>query len=155
MDPLIKSQLLYQLSYTPVPAPDPGSGGPAARARKIRENAVLARRTQGAPDGMGEGVAGAVDFAYLERFAAGDRGLVGEVLDLFAEQAAIWRLHLAPEDPAWRDVVHTLKGSARGIGAHALGEVCAQAEQQGAEALPQVVGALDAALAEIAAYRAA
>jgi hypothetical protein len=97
----------------------------------------------------------AVDFAYLERFAAGDLGLVGEVLDIFAEQAAIWRPHLDPQDPGWRDVTHTVKGSARGIGAHALGEACAQAEAEGPGGLAEVVRALDAALAEIAAYRRA
>ena len=73
---------------------------------------------------------GAVDFAYLETYAGGDQQVVDEVLALFREQASLWSRLLEPgADPGvWRDAVHTLKGSARGIGANALAEVCAVAE---------------------------
>jgi HPt (histidine-containing phosphotransfer) domain-containing protein len=103
---------------------------------------------------MGESGAGAVDFGYLERFMAGDRAAVGEVLDVFLEQARIWAPRLSPDDAGWRDVVHTIKGAGRGIGANALGDICAQAEAQGEATLPQVRGALDEAVAAIEAYRA-
>ena len=96
---------------------------------------------------------GAVDFAYLERFAAGDAAVVGEVLDLFLSQAQGWAGRLDPADGGWRDVVHTIKGSARGVGAFALGDACAQAEEEGPDALPGVRRALAAALAEMRAYR--
>ncbi|MCI3131996.1 Hpt domain-containing protein [Phenylobacterium aquaticum] len=95
---------------------------------------------------------GAVDFAFLESFAAGDQGVVDEVLALFREQARMWSAMLDPASEGWRDAVHTLKGTARGIGAHALGEVCQSAETEGAHRLEAVRDALDAALADIAAY---
>ncbi|WP_304172291.1 Hpt domain-containing protein [Phenylobacterium aquaticum] len=95
---------------------------------------------------------GAVDFAFLESFAAGDQGVVDEVLALFREQARMWSMMLDPASEGWRDAVHTLKGTARGIGAHALGDVCQAAEAEGAQGLDAVRDALDAALADIAAY---
>ena len=96
----------------------------------------------------------AVDFGYLEGFAAGDRQVVGEVLALFQQQAEIWVATLDAPGPGWRDVVHTIKGAARGVGANALGDVCAAAEAQGEAGLPAVREALAAAVAEVAAYQA-
>jgi len=104
---------------------------------------------------MGESGAGAVDFGYLERFMAGDRAVIGEVLGVFLEQARIWAPRLSAEDPGWREVVHTIKGAGRGIGANALGDVCAQAEAEGEVRLPDVRRALTEAVAAIEAYRAA
>ncbi len=101
---------------------------------------------------------GAVDFAYLENYAGGDLGVVEEVLALFREQASLWARLLEPDAPAqsWRDAIHTLKGSARGIGANALAEACeaAEAAPAGAEipGLARVRDDLDAVLSDIAAY---
>jgi HPt (histidine-containing phosphotransfer) domain-containing protein len=96
---------------------------------------------------------GAVDFAYLEGFAAGDAQVVEEVLALFREQAALWSKMLDPASEGWRDAVHTMKGAARGVGAFALGDVCEQVEEEdGAEGLDAVKHALDVALADVAAY---
>jgi HPt (histidine-containing phosphotransfer) domain-containing protein len=97
---------------------------------------------------------GAVDFAYLEGFAAGDMHVVQEVLSLFRQQAELWSATLDPAEEGWRDVVHTIKGAARGVGANALGDVCARAEAAGPGDLPKVKAALDATVAEIAAYQA-
>ncbi|WP_372784717.1 Hpt domain-containing protein [Phenylobacterium sp.] len=101
-----------------------------------------------------QGTDGEVDFAYLEGYMAGDRQVVGEVLSLFRQQAQAWAGSLDPGDPGWRDVVHTIKGAARGVGARRLGDLCTQAEAQGAEGLPVVRAALEAVVAEIAAYQA-
>jgi HPt (histidine-containing phosphotransfer) domain-containing protein len=104
---------------------------------------------------------GAVDFKHLEGFAAGDQQVVDEVLALFREQAAMWVRLLDPaaKDEAWRDAAHTLKGSALGVGAHDLAEACAAAERavtanlaERTVRLEKVRDALDAALADIAAY---
>lgn len=97
-------------------------------------------------------IIGVVDFAYLEDFAAGDEAMIEEVLGLFREQAAIWRGMLDAEAEGWRDAVHAIKGSARGVGAFALGEACERAENGGKGGLLAVQDALDAALADIAAY---
>lgn len=97
-------------------------------------------------------ITGAVDFDYLEEYAAGDRGVIEEVLALFREQASIWSPMLDPNGEAWRDAVHTIKGAARGIGAFTLGDACERAELQGAAVLGAVRTALDAALFDVAAY---
>ena len=104
---------------------------------------------------------GAVDFAHLERYAAGDQSLIDEVLGLFREQAEIWVRLLDPTEPAdaWRDAAHSLKGSALGIGAFALADECEAAEHSQSTdvgertvLLGYVRTALDAALSDIAAY---
>ncbi len=104
---------------------------------------------------------GAVNFAHLERYAAGDQALVDEVLEIFRQQAEIWMRLLDPSAPdeAWRDAAHSLKGSALGVGAFALADECEAAERSAGARLAertilldQIRGALDAALADIAAY---
>ena len=97
-------------------------------------------------------ITGAVDFAYLEGFAAGDEAMIDEVLALFREQASLWAPMLEPDSEGWRDAVHTVKGAARGVGAFALGDACERAEAGGPGALSAVRDALDAALLDIAAY---
>jgi HPt (histidine-containing phosphotransfer) domain-containing protein len=105
-----------------------------------------------------------VDFAQLERVAAGDGALVLEVLGLFADQAPVWTADLAPAAsvPAFRAAAHSLKGSALAIGAADLADACEAAEQGAAAAAEdraraagRVHAALDRAMAEIQAYRRA
>ncbi len=97
---------------------------------------------------------GAVDFDYLEGYAAGDLSVVREVLALFLQQAASWVKSLNLSGPGWRDTVHTIKGAARGVGAHRLGDLCAEAEARAEPDLTAVTLALEAAVADIAAYQA-
>ena len=101
-----------------------------------------------------QGQENAVDFGYLEGFAAGDRQVIFEVLTLFRGQAQAWAGSLDAADPGWRDVVHTIKGAARGVGANALGDACARAEADGECGIPAVRAALEAAVADIAGYQA-
>jgi HPt (histidine-containing phosphotransfer) domain-containing protein len=106
-------------------------------------------------------LSGAVDFAYLEGYAANDAALIEEVLGMFKEQAELWVRLLDPAaSTGWRDAAHTLKGAARGIGAGAVAETCEAAEMaEGADPgqkqvmLDRIRDALDQALADIAAYR--
>ena len=97
-------------------------------------------------------IKGVVDFGYLEGFAAGEDEVIDEVLALFREQSQIWGAMLAPDHEGWRDAVHTIKGAARGVGAFQLGDACQACEAAGPSALVSVRDALDAALADIAAY---
>ena len=103
---------------------------------------------------MTDGASSAMDFSYLEGFAAGDPGVVREVLALFLQQARAWRPGLDPGAAGWRDLLHTIKGSARGIGANALGDVCARAEASDPPDLAGVGAALDAVVVDIAGYLA-
>ena len=104
---------------------------------------------------------GAVDFGHLENFAAGDGALIDEVLALFREQTQIWMRLLDPAgDPgAFHDAAHTLKGASLGVGAFDLAKACGEAEaNSGLDTVHRTVmasrvrDALDAALADIAAY---
>jgi HPt (histidine-containing phosphotransfer) domain-containing protein len=104
---------------------------------------------------------GAVDFAHLETYAAHDGDVIDEVLAIFREQTTIWMRLLDPSGPdtIWRDGAHTLKGASLGVGAFALADACSAAEQgahldagQRTVLLNRVQDALDAALADIAAY---
>ncbi|WP_125257693.1 Hpt domain-containing protein [Brevundimonas fluminis] len=102
-------------------------------------------------------LSGAVDFSVLERMTGGDAGVSEEVLGLFVQQASMWAPLLDVREEGWRDAAHTVRGAAAGIGAGALAEACAAAEAaQKADAPPlldRVRDALDAALADVAAYR--
>ena len=90
-----------------------------------------------------------VDFDYLETYAAGDMAVVAEVLGLFRQQAEGWLAGLEDPGAGWRDLVHTIKGSAKGIGANALGDLADQAERGDAAMAPQVRAALVEVLAAI------
>jgi HPt (histidine-containing phosphotransfer) domain-containing protein len=97
----------------------------------------------------------AVDFGYLESFAAGDAGVVREVLQLFLEQARTWDAGLTAADPAaFRDLAHNIKGTSRGIGAGALGDLAAAAEHEGPGRASALRAALAEAVAEVEAYLA-
>jgi hypothetical protein len=94
----------------------------------------------------------AVDFDYLETFAAGDMQVVTEVLALFQGQAEMWLRKLDTPDEGWRDLAHTIKGASRGIGANALGDAADRAEKGGPHLAPELRSALNDALAAIEGY---
>ena len=59
----------------------------------------------------------------------GDRALEREVLALFVKQALTVRDRLADADPAERrNMAHSLKGSARSVGAFAMADCLAEIE---------------------------
>ena len=72
---------------------------------------------------------GPIDFAHLGRMTLGDTGLEHEVLAMFSAQSAhlIDAIAALPEDV--RALAHTLKGSARAIGAFAVADAAAELEQ--------------------------
>jgi len=78
----------------------------------------------------------AIDWAYLSRQTMGDVALEAELLALFETQAAEFcgKLAAAASDKARLDLVHTLKGAARAIGAFALGDAAEDYEAAPAEA---------------------
>lgn len=102
-------------------------------------------------------LSGAVDFGVLENMTGGDDAINEEVLGLFVQQAALWSAMLDPKTEGWRDAAHTIRGAAAGIGAGELAQVCAEAEKTeqslASAALERVRTAMDAALADVAAYR--
>jgi HPt (histidine-containing phosphotransfer) domain-containing protein len=72
-----------------------------------------------------------VDLEHLRRFTMGDPDLEQEILGLFADHAPKSLACLAEAATAkdWLAAAHSLKGSARAIGAHAVADLAAAAEK--------------------------
>jgi len=99
-----------------------------------------------------------LDLAQLRTFTAGDAALEREIATLFATTAAEYLAAMVPAGPdrAWQEAAHTLKGSARSVGAARLAGLAAEAEALvGGEADPAQRNAVHArmeyALAEVVA----
>lgn len=74
-----------------------------------------------------------IDHAHLSRYTLGNRALELEVLELFAGQAprTLADLREADTAKAWHIAAHTLKGSARAVGACEVADLAAVAEGAG------------------------
>jgi HPt (histidine-containing phosphotransfer) domain-containing protein len=72
-----------------------------------------------------------IDHEHLRRYTLGDPGLELEILGLFAEQLpiTIGALEHATSDKDWGMAAHTLKGSARAVGAWPLAALAEDAER--------------------------
>jgi HPt (histidine-containing phosphotransfer) domain-containing protein len=75
-----------------------------------------------------------VDMEHLARYTGGDAALNAEVLRLFDSQATelVARLNAileARDAKSWKEVTHTLKGAARGIGAFGFADAAASLEK--------------------------
>jgi HPt (histidine-containing phosphotransfer) domain-containing protein len=74
-----------------------------------------------------------VDLGHLDRYTGGSRALNEEILRLFeghCRELLVKMENFAKTADAknWREVAHTLKGAARGVGAFALADAAAEAE---------------------------
>jgi HPt (histidine-containing phosphotransfer) domain-containing protein len=100
----------------------------------------------------------ALDLDHLRRFTLGDQSLELEILDLFIKQAPITleALETAVADRDWKIAAHTLKGSARAVGAWRVARVAETAEGMSRRRNPAgckaAVRELSAALAEASAF---
>ncbi len=76
-----------------------------------------------------------IDEDHLGRMTLGDRSLEREVLEIFSHQAALMLRRIAGAEPAVAAAAaHTLKGSARGIGAWRVARAAERLEQAAADA---------------------
>jgi HPt (histidine-containing phosphotransfer) domain-containing protein len=71
---------------------------------------------------------GPIDFEHLKRMTLGDAALEQEVLAMFAAQSAKLMAALAAAPADAGALAHTLKGSARAIGALGVAEAAARLE---------------------------
>lgn len=74
-----------------------------------------------------------IDLAHLARYTGGEHTLNAEILRLFDGQITAMvedlRGVLAQRDAKrWKEIAHTIKGAARGVGAFRMGEAAAAAE---------------------------
>jgi HPt (histidine-containing phosphotransfer) domain-containing protein len=116
---------------------------------------ALATRAPAAPCAADSGRS--IDLVHLARMTLGDRSLEREVLQLFTRQAGqfMQRLQAASPEQA-QQLAHTLKGSARGIGAWRVAaaadtvEAAACDPQARADAVARLGAAVDEACAIVA-----
>lgn len=99
-----------------------------------------------------------LDLSYLRSMTLGDTRLEREVLEMFKTQTRDLLAQLAPRPENAAELAHTLKGSARAIGAFAVGEA-AYALESGlceragfAAAFRQLQGSVDEAFEAIDAH---
>jgi len=78
-----------------------------------------------------------VDLVHLSRQTLGNRELEREILRLFHKQSGIYleRMRHAKSAAEWREAVHTIKGSARGIGAWGVVSIAEKVEKVAAARL--------------------
>jgi HPt (histidine-containing phosphotransfer) domain-containing protein len=96
---------------------------------------------------------GPIDIDHLQRMTLGDAGLEREVLAMFSAQAASLMNTLASHPPEAAALAHTLKGSARAIGAFAVADAAADLEAaiQSGDDLSQTLATLNEATAQACA----
>ena len=87
-----------------------------------------------------------VDLDHLARYTGGDKTLNAEILRLFDGQITdmVSQLQSIIEQrdlKMWRQVTHTIKGAARGVGAFAMGQAAADAEPVDPAVHPDKAGA--------------
>lgn len=72
-----------------------------------------------------------IDFDHLNRYVGGDVALTREIFSLFTHQTEMWGkgLHADSDDEVWASVTHSLKGSAKAVGAVKLAALCEAAEE--------------------------
>lgn len=74
-----------------------------------------------------------IDLEHLARYTGGEKALNAEILRLFDAQVTGMAVELetlmaSGDTKRWREVVHTIKGAARGVGAFGMGDAAAKAE---------------------------
>ena len=85
-----------------------------------------------------------IDLVHLARTTLGDRGLEREVLQLFERQSTLLIARMRSAEPAGIvTLAHTLKGSARGIGAWRVARAAEVLERAGSSDPDAVAEALD------------
>ena len=86
-----------------------------------------------------------IDLVHLARMTFGDRSLEREVLGLFDRQACLLIARMKQlGTPAIPGLAHTLKGSARGIGARQVAQAAEEVERAAALGADEVLSALTA-----------
>ena len=71
-----------------------------------------------------------IDFDHIKQYVGDDLELTKEVFGLFKNQVEMWSRGMVAtaDDDAWGAVMHSLKGSARAVGAHKLADLCDKGE---------------------------
>jgi HPt (histidine-containing phosphotransfer) domain-containing protein len=95
-----------------------------------------------------------IDREHLRRYTLGDPALEREILGLFIAQLPLTleALKFAATDRDWHMAAHTLKGSARAVGASELARLALDAEKTGrcaGSATTAIIGRIEEAVAAV------
>jgi HPt (histidine-containing phosphotransfer) domain-containing protein len=99
-----------------------------------------------------------VDLVHLSRYTLGERALERKVLELFCTQSVLYfeQLRQAMSDKDWKDAAHSLKGSARAIGAWRTAQAAERAEALHGDGLARFravrISEIETSLREAEAY---
>jgi HPt (histidine-containing phosphotransfer) domain-containing protein len=99
-----------------------------------------------------------IDRTHLARYSLGSPTLEREILGLFLAQLplSIEQLRFAATDREWQIAAHTIKGSARAVGAWQVARLALEAEQSSGAAdegeRDRLLSAMEAACDEVQAY---
>lgn len=95
-----------------------------------------------------------IDLVHLSKYTLGNRSLENEILALFRSQADVYlaRLDTAGDDKEWKNAAHSLKGSARGLGAWALATLAEEAEKTALAARTDIMAQIRDAIAAVNAF---
>jgi HPt (histidine-containing phosphotransfer) domain-containing protein len=99
-----------------------------------------------------------VDLDHLSQYTSGDRALEAELFNLFLinGKAYVAAMSAASDLESWREAAHTLKGSARGIGAVMVARLSETAEGLAPERFEaekaEVAAELEQALAAVESF---
>ena len=120
----------------------------------VRSTAAHARPGTGAGARIGHRP---IDMVHLAKQTLGDRGLEGEVLRMFDEMSRTYfaRIERSTSVDELLRHLHTLKGAAAGIGAHAIADLSATAELElrtGMPVNPERIDDLEMAVQECSAF---
>ena len=71
-----------------------------------------------------------IDFEHIKQYVGDDIALTQEIFGLFKNQIEMWSRGMIADtdDESWGAVMHSLKGSARAVGAHNLAKLCQHGE---------------------------
>ena len=135
---------------------------PAGRGYVERHSASVAAGSVAAGRAKATAVRTAIDHDHLARYTLGNRDLEIEVLELFAGEAprTLARLRMAAEADVvpprdWQLASHTLKGSARAVGAWKVASAAEAAERDSLDdrsSLLAHVAGLEEAVGEVTGY---
>ncbi|MEO1065753.1 MAG: Hpt domain-containing protein [Pseudomonadota bacterium] len=118
--------------------------------RKVLEMATAALPVQNRTDILGDVDHRPIDLVHLAKQTLGNRSLENEVLRLFLTQSDIYldRVHNACSREDRFAAVHTIKGSARNIGAWDVADAAETLEKAAADNCGGEVKGLETALVE-------
>jgi HPt (histidine-containing phosphotransfer) domain-containing protein len=123
-----------------------------------RQRTLLEHSGETARASLAEGAIPPIDRAHLMRYSLGSLTLEREVLGLFMAQLplSVEQLRFATTDREWQIAAHTIKGSAKAVGARDVARIATHAERTSGvmddEERDRILAALDEAFEAIDAY---